>query len=173
MARYWVAGPSARFGAGGAASAGRGGALVVGDVSGVAGMLPEPPKRPLRASRGEIPGTRDRGEKGGRSSGEAALQPSGLLSARAMSVNLNRKALSRYNLSVIHRYIQKLALVYSSAIFNFSSYCFRISDRERDKRVNQDFMQVGRKEVKNLPQDGLLGVSAAIMTQGHCEDIIF
>ena len=66
LARYWVAGPSARFGAGAAASAGRGGALVVGDVSGVAGMLPEPPKRPLRASRGEIPGTRDRGERGGR-----------------------------------------------------------------------------------------------------------
>ena len=74
LARYWVAGPSASFGAGGAASACRGGAPEVGGVSGMADMLPEPPKRPLRASRGEIPGTRDRGERGGRARRRSRFQ---------------------------------------------------------------------------------------------------
>ena len=46
---------------------------------------------------------------------------------------------------MIYPNIQKLALFYSSSLFNFSSYCFTISDREREERVNRDFMQVGQK----------------------------
>ena len=68
FAGYWVAGASTRFGSGAHQSSGRGEVLGTGDVSGAVFMLPEPPKRALRASIGEIPGTRNRAERRGRSS---------------------------------------------------------------------------------------------------------